>query len=179
MFAPWLIFIPKEEKLSYWAELPIVRQRGGKHYFSSRMVFFFLLSSPSSSSPSWATAAKTRNPDINTELFATHLQAITWSLPSEDFLTSSWITNGATTGTERKQWPLKEHWPLVCVFPAGRHGWRRKLRRRKREMEGGRRIPGWIVTPKIHSHLESQNVTLFEKNKFFARVISQNEVILD
>ena len=30
------------------------------------MVFFFLLSSPSSSSPSWSTAAETRNPDINT-----------------------------------------------------------------------------------------------------------------
>ena len=138
MIAAWLIFIPEEEKLSSWVELPIVRQGGCKRYFSSRMVFFFFLSSPSSFSPSWATAAKTSNPDINTELFATHLQAITWSLPSKDFLTSNWITLGATPGTEQKQWPLKEHWPLTSVLPAGRYGWRRKLRRRKQEMEGGR-----------------------------------------
>ena len=178
MFAPWLIFIPKEEKLSYWAELSIVRQRGGKHYFSSWMVFFFLLSSPSSSSPSWSTAAETRNPDINTS----YLQLIYKQSRGLCHLKIFWPPAELQMVLQQAQSenndPSKNTGQCLCVS-SGRHGWRRKLRRRKREMEGGRRIPGWIVTPKIHSHLESQNVTLFEKNKFFACVISQNEVILD
>ena len=173
MIAAWLIFIPEEKKLSSRVELPIVRQGRCKRYFSSWMVFFFFLCSPSSSSPSGATAAKTSHPDINTELFATHLQAITWSLPSEDFLPSNWITCGATPGTEQRQWSLREPWPLICVLPVGRYGWRRKWRRKWEWKERGRRVLDWIVTPQIHIHLESQSVTLSEiGKKFFARVIS-------
>lgn len=138
MIAAWLVFIPEEKKLSSWVEPPIVQQGRCKRYFSSWMVFFFFLCSPSFFSPSWATAAKISHPGINTGLFATHLQAIMWSLPSEDFLTSDWITYGATPGTEQKQWSLREHWPLICVLPVGRYGWRRKWRRRKWEMEGKR-----------------------------------------
>ena len=148
----WLIFIPEEENLSSQVELPKVRQAKCKNYCSSQTVFFFFLSSPSSFFPSsWATAAKTSNPGINTEWFSTHLQAVTWSLPSEGFLTSNWITHGAAPGTVQKQWPLQQHWALIFMLPAGRYGWRRK----KKEGERNGRREGRQSTGSNSGHQNS------------------------
>lgn len=104
MTVAWLIFIPKEEKLSCQLELHSHAGKIQKLFQFTNCIFPSSSPLPHLSPPSsWASAAKTPNPDISTEWFASHLQAATWSPPSKDFLPSNWIIHGATSGTLQKQ----------------------------------------------------------------------------